>query len=118
MIDPHAEPVTWTFVDPGALRRSFLLTADGDALLVLAGDGRLHRYDPVTGAAAGAPLKVAEPFPTAANAPVLVIDLEHALVLDPRDASVTEIDLDAWTTTRSFTLPGPPLSGAVFGAIR
>jgi hypothetical protein len=117
VIDHAAEPAVWTHVDVGALRRNFLLTRDGATLLVLAGDGKLHRFDPVSGAAKGDALEVTATFDSNAGAPQIVVGADHAFILDPRDGTVTEVDLEAWETRRSFDLGGPPSSGAVFGVV-
>jgi hypothetical protein len=117
VIDINVEPATWTYVDVGSIRRSFVFSPDGDSLLILAGDGKLHKFDPESGLPLGEALSVTEPFESNAGAPVLVVGLTSAFVLDARERTVVEIDLDDWRKDRTFQMPHAPLSAAVFGAI-
>lgn len=114
-----ATPV-WTAVDLGAANRGFDVDESGQRLVVLAGDGTLRMYNPITGAALGPPLAVMDAWPTmglppGTPTPGMGLGKDKAFITDPRVGTVVEVDLATWQKGRTFTVGGQPYSVAAFG---
>lgn len=92
---------------------AFNLDSEGEKLLVLTLDGRLHRLAPRTGAADGTPIQVIPAYAMAPSGegavrPALAITGDRAYVSDPRDGTVQEVDLERWTMGAPLAVGGAP----------
>jgi hypothetical protein len=91
----------------------------GDALVVLTGDGWLHRLDPVSGEVE-ASVEVAHAVGAARPRPSLAVLGEFAYVGDPDHDRVVEIHVDDMDVERRFSLsitPGGVAVMAIPGAV-
>ncbi len=93
----------------------FALDSEGEKLFVLTLDGRLHRLNPTTGAADGAPLMAIpayEMIPSGEGAvrPSIAVTGDRLYVNDPRDGTVREVDLEAWALGMPLMVGGAPAS--------
>jgi len=87
-------------------------------IVVLTADGNLHLLNAETGVAIGTPLAVSPTTIGAAvaGAPVMTLGEGFAYIADPRDGTVSEVNLATWQKGRSFAVGGKPNSVAAFGA--
>jgi hypothetical protein len=97
---------------------AFKLDSEGEKLLVLTLDGRMHRLNPRTGAADGTSIQVIPAYEMAPSGegavrPSLAITGDRAYVSDPRDGRVQEVDLDLWTLGAPLMVGGAPGGMAV-----
>jgi hypothetical protein len=107
-------------VDLSAAPLDVRFSEGGDVLVVLTGDGRLHRLDPASGEVA-ASVEVAAAVEPGAPLPSLALLGDVAYVADPTHRRVLEVHVDDMAVERRFDLdvtPGGVAVLAIPGAIR
>jgi hypothetical protein len=107
-------------VDLSAAPLDVRFSEGGDVLVVLTGDGRLHRLDPATGEVA-ASVEVAAAVEPGAPLPSVALLGDVAYVADPAHRRVVEVHVDDMAVERRFDLdvtPGGVAVLAIPGAIR
>lgn len=88
----------------------FGLDAEGEFLVALTADGKLHVLDPMTGAARGN-LDAVSPLQSGVNLrPGLTLGEGSAYLSDPFTGDVVEVDLDTLQVARRITVGGAPTS--------
>lgn len=113
-----ANDATLTAVRLPAAPLKFSFAPDGQRLLVLTADGKLHALDARTGRVlkSAAVVQPADPADKAAVRPTLTVGPAHAYVTSPATGEVLEVALGELNVTRRLAVGGTPAMIAVTSA--